>query len=171
VPGAAGSQHELLLADGRAAPRPRAAHGHARFHQPEDQGDAAGHRPLIDELLDAVATGPCPADLFADFCLALPTMVIARMLGVPAEDYRWFSEQSRLCLALDSPERSVTAYAEINAYLHRLAQAKESEPADDLISRVINDYVAIGLLDRDDLVPLVRLVLIVGFETTSNQSR
>ncbi|MBV2357579.1 cytochrome P450 [Streptomyces sp. J2-1] len=124
---------------------------------------------LVDELLDGVANLPQPVDLYTEFCLPLPTLVIARLLGVPEQDYLTFSEQSRLCLGLGAPEKALAAYQEMNAYLHRLADEKEREPADDLISRLIHDHVLTGALDRDDLVPLVRLILIGGFETTVNQ--
>lgn len=124
---------------------------------------------LVDELLDRLEGLPKPLDLFAEFCLPLPTLVIARLLGVPQEDYRQFSEQSRLCLALDNPGAALTAYQDMTAYLHGLAEQKEKEPADDLISRLISEHVLTGELAREDLVPLIRLILIAGYETTTNQ--
>lgn len=124
---------------------------------------------LVDDLLDKLERLPRPLDLFAEFCLPLPTLVIARLLGVPEADYRMFSEQSRACLALDAPEKAFEAYQAITAYLDRLCDEKQREPQDDLISRLVHDYVLKGELAREDLVPLVRLVLIAGYETTTNQ--
>ncbi|OOV21834.1 cytochrome P450 [Streptomyces avermitilis] len=124
---------------------------------------------LVDDLLDRLEQLPRPLDLFTEFCLPLPTLVIARLLGVPEGDYLTFSEQSRLCLALDAPDKALAAYQDMTAYLHRLAEKKERNPADDLISRLITDHVLTGELAREDLVPLIRLVLIAGYETTTNQ--
>ncbi|MFE9449933.1 cytochrome P450 [Streptomyces sp. NPDC006739] len=124
---------------------------------------------LVDDLLDKLERLPRPLDLFTEFCLPLPTLVIARLLGVPESDYLTFSEQSRLCLALDAPDKALAAYQDMTAYLHRLCEEKEREPKDDLISRLITDHVLTGELAREDLVPLVRLVLIAGYETTTNQ--
>ncbi|MFD5700375.1 cytochrome P450 [Streptomyces lasiicapitis] len=124
---------------------------------------------LVDELLDRLETLPRPLDLYSEFCLALPTQVIAQLLGVPQQDYRTFAEQSRTILSLDKPEESWAAYYEMNAYLNRLIESREREPQDDLISRLITDRVQSGELSREDLLPMVRFILVSGYETTTSQ--
>jgi cytochrome P450 len=124
---------------------------------------------LVDELLDHLEQLPRPLDLYSEFCLALPTQVIAQLLGVPQEDYRQFAQQSRTILSLDRPEESWAAFYEMNAYLNRLIEQKEREPAQDLISRLIVDRVQTGELARDELLPMVRFILVSGYETTTSQ--
>ncbi|MDN0197958.1 cytochrome P450 [Streptomyces sp. S.PNR 29] len=124
---------------------------------------------LVDELLDRLQTLPRPLDLYSEFCLALPTQVIAQLLGVPQEDYRTFAEQSRTILSLDRPEESWAAYYAMNDYLNGLMAQKEREPQDDLISRLIVDRVLTGELARDELLPMVRFILVSGYETTTSQ--
>ncbi|GGO59767.1 MULTISPECIES: cytochrome P450 [Streptomyces] len=124
---------------------------------------------LVDELLDRLETLPRPLDLYSEFALALPTQVIAQLLGVPQQDYRTFAEQSRTILSLDKPEESWAAYYEMNAYLNRLIASREREPQDDLISRLITDRVQSGELSREDLLPMVRFILVSGYETTTSQ--
>ncbi len=124
---------------------------------------------LVDELLDHLEELPRPVDLYSEFALALPTQVIAQLLGVPQKDYRQFAQQSRTILSLDRPEESWAAYYEMNDYLNRLIEEREREPADDLISRLIVDRVKTGELDRDELLPMVRFILVSGFETTTSQ--
>ncbi|GHE93861.1 cytochrome P450 [Streptomyces longispororuber] len=124
---------------------------------------------LVEQLLDRLETLPRPVDLYAEFALALPTQVIAQLLGVPQQDYRMFAEQSRTILSLDRPEESWAAYYAMNDYLNRLIEDKEREPAEDLISRLIVDRVHTGELPRDELLPMVRFILVSGYETTTSQ--
>ncbi|WP_380793037.1 cytochrome P450 (plasmid) [Streptomyces albidoflavus] len=124
---------------------------------------------LVDKLLDRLEELPRPLDLYSEFCLALPTQVIAQLLGVPQEDYRTFAKQSREVLSLDNPEVSWRAFGEMNDYLNQLIEEKEREPKDDLISRLIVDRVHTGELDREDLLPMVRFILVSGYETTTSQ--
>ncbi|WP_030565758.1 cytochrome P450 [Streptomyces aureocirculatus] len=124
---------------------------------------------LVEQLLDRLETLPRPLDLYSEFCLALPTQVIAELLGVPPQDYRVFAQQSRDCLSLDDPTKSWAAFSDMNDYLTRLIEEKEREPKDDLISRLLVDRVLTGELDRKDLLPMVRFILVSGFETTTSQ--
>jgi cytochrome P450 len=124
---------------------------------------------LIDELLDEIATAPRPVDLVANFALPIPSLVIARMLGVPESDYRKFAKQSRDILSQSSPEEAYVAYLAMNGYLDKLASAKEQDPGDDIMGRLASRYVANGQLTHDDFLAMVRFLLIAGHETTANQ--
>src|SRR5262245_64419309 len=53
---------------------------------------------LIDDLLDKVEASPKPVDLLDAFAMPLPALVVARVFGVPDEDFRMFVEQSRAIL-------------------------------------------------------------------------
>jgi len=53
-------------------------------------------------------------------------------------------------------------------YLVDLVDSKRRTPGDDLISRLYQRGVRTGALSRDDLVDIVRLLLVNGFETTAN---
>ncbi|MCO6698892.1 cytochrome P450, partial [Streptomyces sp. Vc17.3-30] len=66
-------------------------------------------------------------------------------------------------------EVSWRAFGEMNDYLNQLIEEKEREPKDDLISRLIVDRVHTGELDREDLLPMVRFILVSGYETTTSQ--
>ncbi len=124
---------------------------------------------LIGELLDQMAELPRPVDFASAFAIQLPCLVIARIFGVPDEDVLFFKEQSSGILAQDrGPDVPLIAYKAMSDYLGELARAKAREPADDLISRLAVDYLAKGELTHDDLVGIVRLMIIAGHETTAN---
>jgi cytochrome P450 len=125
---------------------------------------------LVDRLLDELASGPRPADLVASVSVPLPSLVIARMLGVPEKDELDFTEVSQAVLAQDAtPEQVYAAFVELTDYLSRLITSKRNEPRDDLLSRLATQYVATGELSHDDLVAMARLLLVAGHETTAHQ--
>ncbi|MEU1406072.1 cytochrome P450 [Streptomyces sp. NPDC005728] len=124
---------------------------------------------LVDELLDELAARPQPADLHAVFSRALPTLVIARLLGVPGEDSPFFVEKTHAVMSQEDPAVSQAAYVEMSEYLAELALRKLAAPGDDLISRLAVTYHATGALALDELVGIARLVLVAGHETTTNQ--
>jgi cytochrome P450 len=124
---------------------------------------------LIDEILDEIDIAPRPVDLVARFALTIPSLVIARLLGVPESDYREFAKMSYRILSLASPEEAYGAFLSMAGYLDKLACATEQDPDDDIMGRLASRYVASGQLTHDDFVAMVRFLLIAGHETTANQ--
>ena len=124
---------------------------------------------LVDELLDDLAAQPQPADLHAVFSRALPTLVIARLLGVPEEDSPFFIEKTRVTISQEDPAVSQAAFAEMSEYLAKLALRKLTEPGDDLMSRLAVRHYDTSAITLDELVGIARLVLVAGHETTTNQ--
>ncbi|WP_327067882.1 cytochrome P450 [Kitasatospora sp. NBC_01302] len=125
---------------------------------------------LVDRLLDELAAGPRPVDLVDNFAVRLPSLVIARMLGVPEEDEHAFTEQSRTILSQEaSGEEILAAFVEMSQYLDRLTTQKERDPQDDMLSRLAQRYVATGELTHQELVAMGRFFLVAGHETTAHQ--
>ncbi|MGY1502783.1 cytochrome P450 [Streptomyces sp. QTS52] len=124
---------------------------------------------LIDQLLDELASLPQPADLHAVFSRTLPTLVIARLLGVPDDDSPFFVEKTRVTISQEDPAESYAAFVEMSDYLAELAGRKRVSPGDDLISRLAVNHWATGMISLDELVGMARLVLVAGHETTTNQ--
>ncbi len=125
---------------------------------------------LVERLLDELEKGPNPVDLVENFAVRLPSLVIARMLGVPEEDEATFTEQSRVILSQEAtPEETYAAFVAMSQYLDRLAAQRAAEPKDDLISRLATRYVATGELTHQELVAMARFFLVAGHETTAHQ--
>lgn len=125
---------------------------------------------LIGKLLDDLAEGPRPADLVAAFAQPLACLVIGSIFGVPATDQALFVKMTRAVLAQDtSPEDVYAAVVDMTGYLTRLIAAKERSPSQDLLSRLVTEYVATGQLTNDDLVAMARMMLIAGYETAAKQ--
>ncbi|HEX3650162.1 MAG TPA: cytochrome P450, partial [Pseudonocardiaceae bacterium] len=127
---------------------------------------------IVDDRIDAMLTAGPPADLFADLALPVPSLVICELLGVPYDDREFFQARTRVMIAQATPptERH-QANREMYGYFHQLITAKEADPGDDLLGRlIIRDRESPNgrVFDHQLLVGLATLLLIAGHETTSN---
>ncbi len=125
---------------------------------------------LTDDLIDKILKKGAPAELCEDVFLPLTSQVISDMLDVPFEDAEFFQTQSARKVMLDvPPEVPKEASKLILEYLDKLVTAKEKNPGDDLISRLIVEQVRPGNLSHRELVVMADLLLMAGHETTANQ--
>ncbi|AQZ64863.1 putative cytochrome P450 hydroxylase [[Actinomadura] parvosata subsp. kistnae] len=125
--------------------------------------------PRIQEItetcLDAMEAAGPPVDLVQEFALPIPSLVICELLGVPYEDRDRFQADSKLLVNLETKvDDAVAALGRVSAYLHGLIQRKRKEPADDLLSGLLES----GELADDELTGVGVLLLIAGHETTAN---
>jgi cytochrome P450 len=130
-------------------------------------------RPQIQDMVDhyldkMIAAGP-PADIVRDFGLPVPSLVIALLLGVPPEDLELFQHNTGAALDITSTEEErIRCFGEMYLYIQKLVARKEREPGDDLISRLLTDYVATGQLTRDTVAVNAVIMMQAGHETTAN---
>jgi cytochrome P450 len=130
-------------------------------------------RPQIQEMVDhylgeMISSGP-PADLVREFALPVPSLVIALLLGVPPEDLELFQRQTTVGLdQLSTDEQKGQAFGEMYVYITELVERKEREPGDDLISRLVTEYVATGQLDHATTAMTSVIMMQAGHETTAN---
>jgi cytochrome P450 len=124
---------------------------------------------LVDHYLDKMITAGPPAEIVRDFGLPVPSMVIALLLGVPPEDLELFQHNTGVGLDVNSTEEQrVQGFGEMYLYIQELVARKEREPGDDLISRLLTDYVATGQLTRDTVAVNAVIMMQAGHETTAN---
>jgi cytochrome P450 len=124
---------------------------------------------MVDQYLDEMISNGPPADLVRDFALPVPSMVIALLLGVPPEDLGLFQRQTSAGLdSRTSDEEKGRAFGEMYAYIEELVRRKEGEPGDDLISRLVTEYVASGQLDHATTAMTSVIMMQAGHETTAN---
>ena len=124
---------------------------------------------LVDEHLDRMIAGGSPADLVRDFALPVPSLVISLLLGVPSEDLAMFQHHTTVGLDTRSTdEEKAHAFGEMYLYIVDLVDRKERDPGDDLISRLVTDYVATGQLNRATAAMSGVIMMQAGHETTAN---
>jgi cytochrome P450 len=134
---------------------------------------AEAMRPQIQELVDRfldtmIENGP-PADLVRDFALPVPSSVISLLLGVPYSDAEFFQHHSTVGLdSRSSEDEKAAAIGAMFGYMVQLVERKEREPGDDLITRLLTDYVATGQLSRETAAMNAMILLQAGHETTAS---
>jgi cytochrome P450 len=126
---------------------------------------------LVGDLLDRMSKLPQPADLVENFSLELPVQVICELLGVPPEDRHVFHGWSDQVLGdvNSDPATIEAALTELGTYFAGLIAAKRAQPADDLMTALIEARDEQDRLSEPELVRLCMTLLIAGHETTANQ--
>lgn len=123
---------------------------------------------MTDDLIDAMLAGPKPVDLVEAFSLALPSLVICALLGVPYDDHEFFQENSSVGLRRDVKREDIRAATMAQlAYLQDQLDVKVTNPGDDLLSDIAARMDA-GDLTRQEASMLGVLLLGAGHETSAN---
>jgi len=133
-----------------------------------------GIRILTAQLLDkAAARGEL--ELMADLAVPLPVMVIAGMLGVPAELYETFKKWSDIIVEGDNepptlpmPRAVKAAFDELVDYLHKQVDYRRKNPGDDLISLLVAAHEESDALSEAEVIAFIVILLLAGNETTTN---
>ncbi|MHC1558531.1 cytochrome P450 [Actinomycetospora sp. C-140] len=130
-------------------------------------------RTVTARLLDDAATRGT-FDLTADLAAPLPISVIAELLAIPDVDTPRFARWGRALGAALDGVRSVRhahalarATADLRALFADLVERRRADPGEDVISQLVHALDA-GTLTLDELVSLAQLLLVAGFETTTN---
>jgi cytochrome P450 len=131
-------------------------------------------RTCLEQLWERVAARRC--DFAAAVAQPYPSLVIAAVLGAPAEDAwrlqawsAWVQRQFDIrALELNTAdiERSVT---EVQAYVTGLLEARQAAPGDDLISALLAARDQGDKLSAAECVQLVVNLLAGGIDTTTGQ--
>ena len=133
---------------------------------------------MADDLLDAMgdrgADGSA-VEFMHDFAFLLPVTVICELIGIPEADREGFRPVARdlnrifefddvTCLTAIN-----AAAVELLAYFTGLAASRGANPRDDLISDLLSvSESADGRLSDAELLHNLTLLLVAGFETTTN---
>ncbi|MDF2976861.1 MAG: putative cytochrome [Actinomycetospora sp.] len=130
-------------------------------------------REVTGRLLDdAAARGTF--DLATDLAAPLPISIIAELLAIPDVDTPRFARWGRALGAALDGVRSVRhahalsrATADLRALFGDLVERRRADPGEDVFSQLVHalDEDALTL---DELVSLAQLLLVAGFETTTN---
>ncbi len=126
-------------------------------------------RDLARQLLDPISKGDT-VDVAPAIAEPLPMLVIAEMLGVPAEDRGRFKVWSDAMIeAATSPSDAAYSLAlELWEYFASRIDARRQEPADDLISVLAHATVDGEALTNAELNGFCMTLLVAGNETTRN---
>jgi len=130
----------------------------------------------VDELLDGLTPYAKGLDLVARLAYPLPIGVITALLGVPAADRGRFRELAAALTGVlelnwteDDRRQADAAADELTDYFAHLVARRRAEPRDDLVTALAAAHEADGEpLTGDELLANLALLLVAGFETTTN---
>jgi cytochrome P450 len=136
------------------------------------------HRPVMQDILGSlldpvVARGRC--ELMGEVAEHYPIRVICHLLGVPDEDLGDFTAWARavawvLSFALSTHrDEAEWGAMQIDAYVGRLVESRRREPADDMVTELVQAEEAGDRLSDWELRALIGGLLFAGFDTTRNQ--
>jgi cholest-4-en-3-one 26-monooxygenase len=124
---------------------------------------------LLDEVQDSGS-----ADFVTEIAAPLPLWVICELVGAPVEDRGRLFELSNLLIGSADPEFQIgpqaqrNAAAEVYAYGAALAERRRAEPADDIITRLLQPDENGEALTSDEFDLFFLLLTVAGNETTRN---
>jgi cytochrome P450 len=126
---------------------------------------------LAEEMLDVIAyTGT--ADLIEALAYPLPVIVIAELMGIPAEDRNRFKQWSDVIVsqtragAENADHRATNR--EMTEYFLAMIEQRRSRPGNDLISSLLAAEIEGQKLSVAELLGFCSLLLVAGNETTTN---
>jgi cytochrome P450 len=125
---------------------------------------------VVHELIDGFAPRG-RAELVREFTFAFPVQVIARIMGLPRQDYLRFQRLSiELLNVVYDWECGLAASAALKAYLAEILAERRRRPQDDLISALAESEIDGIHLTDDEIFAFLLLILPAGVETTYRAS-
>jgi len=125
---------------------------------------------LLDQVGDAGEF-----DLMRTFADPLPTLVIAKMVGVPRQDIARFREWTRKFSRAVDPGHSDEEAEEIlklepqfSDYFTAVIEQRRRDPRDDLVTRLAEAEEQGDKLTATEMTAMLRLLMVAGTETTTN---
>jgi cytochrome P450 len=133
---------------------------------------------LADDLLDEALAGDTTFDFVEEVAKPLPIMIIADMMGVPADkmdDFRkWSKDLTSSPVTLDgiqskekAQKRKHNAAQKLLDFFEAEIEKRETEPRDDLISTMVQAEQASDLVSRRQTKANCAMMLAAGNITTT----
>jgi cytochrome P450 len=125
---------------------------------------------VVHELIDRFAPHG-RAELAREFTFAFPVQVIARIMGLPRQDYLRFQRLSiELLNVVYDWDCGTAASASLKTYFTEVLADRRRNPQDDLISTLAESEIDGTRLTDDEIFAFLLLILPAGVETTYRAS-
>jgi cytochrome P450 len=131
----------------------------------------AGMEPLVRDVahtvLDTIAErGGC--ELQHDYAAVLPSVVIAKMIGVPDEHVDVFRSWTESFLEIQGPEDYLDSLGKCYELFSDLLKQRRTDPRDDLMSALLAAEVDGQRLTEEEMLGFCFLLVLAGNDTTSS---
>lgn len=125
-------------------------------------------RTACDELLGTIAAGGTSCEVQHEYAVIIPSLVIARMIGVPDELVDRFRTWTESFIEIQGPQDYRDALARCYELFSRLLADRRREPRDDLMSALLAAEVEGQHLTDEELLGFCFLLILAGNDTTSS---
>jgi cytochrome P450 len=126
-------------------------------------------REIASDLLEEMAAARGDVtDLLHAYARPLPIAVLCELVGIPEADRAWIGAT---VAAYDDGAQHERVERELAAYFAELIAARRAEPGDDLVSELAvarDDEGGADGLTGDELISMVFVLVMAGFDTTAN---
>ena len=125
---------------------------------------------VTGELLDGLDPGK-RIDVISDYALPVPVTVISEIVGVPEGERAQFHDGMRLVVD-EMPkygiEKTAAQLEGLIDYVRALIERRRAEPAEDILTGLLHPAEDGDILTDDEVVGMVFLLVVAGYETTYN---
>lgn len=128
---------------------------------------------IVDGLVDAMEEHGPPVDLGEMFARPQPGKVIFELMGVPYGDREQIQKWTEIGLSTPysgyTAEEKREAFGKMRSYLIDLIERKRREPAEDLLTVLVQARDEEDRLTEDETIDLGVAIVVTGNETTADQ--
>jgi cytochrome P450 len=121
---------------------------------------------IVDTLLEKILEYGETCDWVAELANPLPVIVIANMLGLPAENWQQF--KSWTDAIINKSQEQTQASERFSKYFDQAIEACRKHPGSDILSLLIASEVGGEHLSHDELISFCFTLFIAGNITTTN---
>jgi cytochrome P450 len=124
---------------------------------------------VVDRQVDHLLGAGRPADLVAEFAQPVATTVLSQLIGIPPDAMAFFLGHAETVISRTMvASETATAEVAMHGLLDALVTEQERAPGDTLIGRLVVNELRTGTISHDELVRIVHLLIIAGFENPAN---
>jgi len=128
-----------------------------------------GVAALTNRLIDEMERKGQPADLYEDYAIKTPMVVICELLGIPYEDEQLFREWGRDLLSRTATaEEQQERWQKMVQYIAPLIEKERANPSDTVLGMLVKNHEqGDEVLTEQEMLSFALGLIAAGFETTS----
>ncbi|QUX31872.1 cytochrome P450 [Nocardiopsis akebiae] len=129
---------------------------------------------IVDDRIDELLNYGPPADLVTHFAHVVSSTVMCELIGLRRGDQLFRRVTETLGSQVfggggSTAEGASEGIGALGAVVEEAVRAKEDHPGEDLLSRLVHERLRSGGLTRQELVTTISILIVAGWETTTNQ--